>query len=248
MPREITSLQHPIVKYLVKLRKSRDFRREHNGALIAGKKLVSELGRDFPLKTLLIEMGAKALPVSSAETFHVTPEILKKITGLEAPEPYAAEIELPSKTNLKGKKFLLALDGVSDPGNLGTLIRSALALGWEGVFLTSGSADPYSDKALRAAKGATFHLPLVEGSSQELAELIEQEKLAVLLADMDGKNVETEKVSPPLLLVMGSESHGVKFKPSKATTLAIPMPGKTESLNVAIAGSILMYLLRARTP
>ncbi|MFI5335057.1 MAG: TrmH family RNA methyltransferase [Chlamydiales bacterium] len=244
MPREISSLQHPIVKYLTKLRKSRDFRRAQNRVLVAGKKIIVELARDFPLKTLIVERGAPPLEVSSDEIFAVTPAILKKITALEQPEPYAAEIALPARGTLSGKKFLLALDGVSDPGNLGTLIRSALALGWEGVFLTLGSADPFSEKALRAAKGATFYLPIVEGSNEDLAKLIAKEKLSVLLADMDGKNVEDEKITPPIILVLGGEAQGIKFAARDATTVSIPLAEKSESLNVAIAGGILMYLLR----
>lgn len=245
MFREITSLQHPIVKYLVKLRKSRDFRREQKSALIVGKKLVGELSRDFPLKTLIVEKGAPTPSIRASQMFMVPPPILKKITGVEEPEPIAAEIALPSPGNLGGEQFLLALDGVSDPGNLGTLLRTALALGWQGAFLCSGCADPFSEKALRAAKGATFYLPIFEGDEQTLTKLIEKEKLSVLLADMGGKNVSEEKVSTPLLLVLGSEAHGVKFRPSYGKTIAIPLEEKAESLNVAVAGGILMYLLRS---
>src|SRR5579872_4330388 len=134
--RDITSLQHPIVKHFVNLRKSRAFRREEGSALIVWTKLVKELAAHFPIKTLLMEKGSREIACKTENCFVVTPEILKKITGVETAEPYAAEIALPNPGNLKGKKFLLALDGIADPGNLGTLLRTALALGWEGVFIT----------------------------------------------------------------------------------------------------------------
>lgn len=237
---EITSLQHPVVKDLVKLRTSRAFRKERNAALISGRKLISELGS---VKTLLCTKEAKPLAVKAEKKLLVTPQILKKITGVEEPEPYAAEISLPAPGDLSGKKFLLALDKISDPGNLGTLLRTALALGWEGVFLLDGCVDPFNDKALRAAKGATFHLPLLEGTAEELLELIEKNGLRVYLSGMRGKRVETQKIEPPLILVLGSESHGVTFSPKEAITLTIPIQG-VESLNVATAGAILMHQMR----
>lgn len=239
---EITSLQHPIVKHFVKLRKSRSYRRECGTTVIVGKKLIQELSRHVPLKTLLTEPGVP--PLRAEKHFLVTPGIVKKITGLQEPEPYAAEVALPKPGNLAQKNFLLVLDGISDPGNLGTLLRTALALGWEGVFLTNGSADPFNEKALRAAKGATFHLPILEGSHEELAALIEKNRAAVYLADMRGKDVQTLTCKPPLMLILGSEAHGVAFTHTKATALSIPMQKEAESLNVAIAGGILMYALR----
>ena len=194
---EITSLQHPIVKHFVKLRNSRAFRKEQKSALIVGTKLVLELSSHTQLKTLFIENGAEQPPVKAAHIYYVTPEILKKITGLEQPEPYAAEVELPKPADLSQKKFLLALDGIADPGNLGTLIRTAYALGWDGIFICEGSADPFNDKALRAAKGATFHIPLSEGSFGELDQLIEKSNLSVYIADMDGQSVRSSKSPDP---------------------------------------------------
>ncbi len=242
---EITSLQNPIVKHFVKLRDSRSFRKAQNSVLIMGTKLVQELSKHHPLKTLLVEKGAAPPNIQAGQIYTVTPEILKKITGLEQPEPYAAEIALPASHDLSHKKFLLALDGISDPGNLGTLIRTAFALGWDGVFICEGSADPYNDKALRAAKGATFHLPLYEGSFQELDQLIEKNRLSVYIADMDGQKVGTQKFQSPFILILGSEAHGVQFKPkTRAQILSVPMREKMESLNVAVAGGILMYFMR----
>ena len=245
--REILSLQHPIVKHFVKLRKSRAFRQTEKSALIVGTKLVKEIAAHFPLKTLLVERGADLLRVNAAQVFLVTPGIMKKITGVEEPEPYAAEIALPERADISDKKFLLVLDGIADPGNLGTLMRTALALGWEGVFICEGSADPFNEKALRAAKGATFHLPICTGTHEELSQLIKKRKMSVYVADMHGTNIAREEIKTPLALILGSEARGVQFAAKEAHKVAIPMRPKMESLNVAVAGSILMYLMRGQT-
>ena len=85
---------------------------------------------------------------------------MKKISGMQTPEGLVVEIEMPKPAPLEGLKYLLALDGVSDPGNVGALLRTALALGWQGIFILDESCDPFNDKALRSARGATFRLPL----------------------------------------------------------------------------------------
>jgi TrmH family RNA methyltransferase len=240
--KEITSLQHPFIKHLVKLRTDRKYRNKEKQVLIAGCKLVREIS---PLKTVLVERGSAGFP-DAEEIIFVTREILKKITGLENPEPMAAVVAMPIPEKLEGKKYLLVLDGIADPGNLGTLLRTALALSWEGAFLITGSADPFNDKALRAARGATFRLPLFSGSWDELNAFIAKEKAQVYIASTDGESIETlKKTAPPLLLVLGNEAHGASGDvKQRFPTLSIPMQTSVESLNVAIAGAILMYHLK----
>lgn len=241
--KEITSLQHPIVKHLVLLRKERDYRKEKNRAFIAGRKLVVECSS--LITQLFLEIGTPVPPsIRPAEIVYVTPEILKKVSGLESPEPIAAEVSLPSSKSLEGKQRILALDGISDPGNLGTLLRSALALGWEGVFITTHSTDPFNEKAIRAAKGASFRIPLQVGSREELYALIEQSRMQALVADTGGEALSSLKIHSPLLLILGSESHGVSEEiKGRYPSVKIPID-QMESLNVASAGAILMYTLR----
>ena len=244
--KEITSLQHPLVKHLVKLRQERSYRREQRTALICGTKLVAEIGRERRLKVVLIEQGLSPLPgLMADEIYYVTPSILKKVTALESPEPFAAEVALPEPANLKGKRYLLALDGVSDPGNLGTLLRTALALGWEGVFLTENCCDPFNEKAIRAAKGATFRLPFTMGPVDALKKLIDGGKFKAYVADVKGKSVLEEKFPAPLMLILGNESQGVSSElASHYSLLSIPMAGNMESLNVAVAGGILLMEMK----
>jgi RNA methyltransferase, TrmH family len=235
----ITSLQHPIVKHLVKLRTNRSYRTSEKRVLIVGDNLVKEI----PLKILfavdVIPPGIKA-----EKSYVVTAAIMKKITGLEHPEGLAAEVEMPPEAAFESVKRLLVLDGVSDPGNMGTLIRTALALGWEGAYITANSCDPFNDKALRAAKGATFRLPLSFGSWDDLRGLLSRNQITPLAADMGGVNIQEIKRNQGIALILGNEARGISSEAeSLCTKVAIPMSGKMESLNVAVAGGILMYCL-----
>jgi TrmH family RNA methyltransferase len=245
----ISSLQHPLAKHLVKLRLNRDYRKQKNCALITGLKLIKEIANDIPLKTLLVEENYELPAFISQETvvYRVTNSLLKKISGLENPEPVAAEVTLPSFSELSGKNFLIVFDGIADPGNLGTLLRTALALGWEGVFLAPNCTDPFNDKALRAAKGATFRLPMQTGSWDDLKKMIRDKKIQPYVADMKGKSIEELKCKPPLMLILSNESLGASDEAKEISLpIAIPMSGKVESLNVAAAGAILMYELKKR--
>ncbi|SRR5581483_5800567 len=245
--KEITSLQHPLVKHLVNLRQDRNYRYTFKRVLLSGRKLIKELSRTTRLHTLLLEKGT--LPsVEADEVIYTTPEILKKVTGLENPEPIAAEIAMPEVQDLSSANFLLILDRISDPGNLGTLLRTARALGWDGAFLTQGSTDPYNEKTLRAAKGATFTLPWRSGTWEELDTLLNNKPFTVLAADASGKTLNGCVFSSPLALILGNESHGVSLEIKKnVESIAIPMMGRMESLNVASAGAILMHDLKERS-
>lgn len=242
--KEIFSSQHPLVKHLVKLRENRQYRYSSGRVLISGFKLIQELSEQFALRTLLIEKGSN-LRIKAKECFEIPAHLFKKITGLENPEPIAAEIDMPFSSDLLGTSFLLILDGVSDPGNLGTLLRTAKALGWDGAFLTAGSADPYNEKAIRAAKGATFTLPWRQGSFEELAEIVQKNNMTLFAADAAGEDFADCPTTIPLALALGNEGHGLDPQlKNRATLIAIPMRGQMESLNVATAGAIMMYQLR----
>ena len=153
----------------------------------------------------------------------------------------------PYGNPLTDKKWLVALDGVSDPGNLGTLLRTAIALGWEGVYILENSCDPFNDKALRAAKGATFKLPIAYGSWESLLKIAKANNLEIVASDMDGESPEDLDPNVGKLLIVGNEGLGLSDKAQKhAKRVTIPMSGNMESLNVAVAGGIMMYALKGR--
>ena len=235
--KEITSLQHPLVKYWSKLVQDSRFRKDEARALLEGKNCLPNL----PIERLIVT-DASLIPkgVQAKELYLVSDAIIKKITQVQSPEGIIAELALPKMTPLTGAKRVVVADRIQDPGNLGTLIRSSLAFGWEGLFLLPGSVDPFNDKALRAAKGATFSLPLFSGTWEELALL----ELPVVVADTRGEAPSAFSPSS-MALVLGNEAQGAAVPnsiPYRKVTLA--MHGATESLNVAIAGSILLYLFQ----
>lgn len=230
LTRELKSLQHPIVKHLVRLRTNRKYRAEKNATLVIGNKLTREL----PCTQIYTSD-----PEEKAD-IHVTPEIVKKITGLKHPQSLIAEVPLPKQSTLINLKKILVLDNIQDPGNLGNLLRTALALGIEGVLLLPGTADPFSDKALASAKGATFHLPLRQGTLEDLKQIIQTNNLIPFVADTHGAPMCT--LSAPIALILGNEGSGPSPEVAALSRpITIPMAANSESLNVATAGAILMH-------
>lgn len=230
-PKRITSLQHPAVLHWVQLRLERAYREEKERVLIAGQKMVRELPLEVLITVEPSDMAAK-------EKYIVSEAILKKITGLNQPDGFAAEVLLPKPQNLERKKFLVILDQIGDPGNLGTLLRTALALQWEGVIVTPGTVDLFNDKALRAGKGAQFHLPYARMTAEEMGQLHHH----FYTADIEGEPLPTASFQAPMALILSSEAHGPRSKMGRKIT--IPMHGKVESLNVAASGAILLYAMR----
>lgn len=246
MAKIITSLQHPLVKHLVKLRDNRHYRDTEKSVMIEGRAIVAEVCSKQPAKVLLTTT-LESIPknVLADEIVLINDAILQKISGVQSPDNLIAEVTMPTHHSMKGLQWVIAFDGISDPGNLGTLLRTALALGWQGAFLLDNSCDPFNDKALRAAKGATFRLPMTMGNWKQLKEVITLNHLKAFVADTTGVSLSTVAKQDSILLVLGSEAHGPSQESlALCEKICIPMPGEMESLNVAVAGGILMYLLK----
>jgi len=232
MSDKISSLSHTLVKHLLKLRKDADYRQATQSCLVMGKKAISEAMR-----------YAKPKHILSSDPSHiqVSEEVFKKITGLTSPEPMLAEFPLPQPQSLQDVPSLLVLDRVTDPGNLGSLLRSALALGWGGVFFLPHCVDPFNDKVLRASKAALFSLPYTTGHLQDLFALAPH--FSAYVADLTGNELNKTFPSKRPLLVLSHESQGVSAELQDfGTKITIPIKNM-ESLNVAAAGAILMYEL-----
>lgn len=235
MAKKIESLQHPLVKHLVNLRQDRAYRYEQQRVFVEGKNMIKEL------KGAIRLFSIDDFPIDAEEKIVVSPAVMQKISGVKTPEGLIAEVEMPKNSSLLEKRFLLAIDGIGDPGNLGTLLRTALALGWEGAFILEGSCDPYNEKALRAAKGATFRLPLCQGTW----DMVLQSPLPRYVADLEGESLYEYKPQEGALLVLSRESAGASDKAlSLCRKITIPMSGEMESLNAGVAGGILMYAMR----
>lgn len=265
----ITSPSNDYVKRCTKLRTSGRFREQEGSVLVVGQTPISELSHEVPnlnLKTLLWAGKEEDMPAGwgASMTMRVNEMVMRKVAGLQSATGIlaAAEIGLPEHADFAGMNVgqldrLLVLDGVQDPGNLGTLLRTATALGWQGAFLLPGCCDPFNDKALRASRGAAFKLPFAVGEWQDLQAVLSHHHLTCLAAMPQetgtGEVPATEKEFRPeswherlgnarVALVLGSEGRGVSEAVRKNSVgVAVPMvPGSMESLCVSQAGAILL--------
>lgn len=226
---KLASRDNPYVKHLSKLIVDSAYREEHQKCVVMGQQLVDEL-------TPLVSGTLFSTAPCDKPYVEISDAVAAKIGS-----SYFAEFHIPKAPLPKICRKILALDGVGDPGNLGTLLRTALALGWEGVLLLPGCCDPFNDKALRASKGALFKLPYKKSSWDDFDQLANEQRLIPVAADLHGAKPEFQE---KCILILGSEGRGLSDEAKKrAKKITIPLKGEMESLNVAAAGAILMYLL-----
>ncbi|MBI5274786.1 MAG: RNA methyltransferase [Chlamydiales bacterium] len=189
----------------------------------------------------LIDSRFTTIPI-----YLTTEENIKKISGVAHPEKIIAEVCIPPFQSLHEKNKIIVLDSLQDPGNVGTLMRSALAFGFDGMYLIEPIVDPYNDKVIRSSKGAVFSLPLQRGSLDDFIKWALTTRATIFRADLKGKTMEDISSNPThcTILILGNESKGIDDAIKQISIpITIPISDKTESLNVAIAGSILMYSL-----
>lgn len=237
----ISSTQNPIVQHLKRLAEDSHYRREQKELLIEGKKLVLEALEMGSIKRGFFKEG---LSLPGIDHTSLTEAPIQKISELKTSEGYLATVEYPMNCSLSGLKKILVLDKIQNPNNMGALIRSAVAFGFEGLFIVGGSCDPYSPKVIRASMGAVLKVPICLGTHEELEKLALENNLSIYMADAKGAPCEEIEIKSPMLLVLGNESKGPSFNPTQdIQKVALPIQN-VESLNVSIAGSLLMYLMR----
>lgn len=181
--------------------------------------------------------------MSGAEcpVFELAPHVMERIASTESPQPVLAVLrmrELPV-ASLAGSSLVVVCDRVSDPGNLGTILRSCEAAGVDGIVLVTGSVDPYNPKVVRASAGALFHVPVV--SDVALPDLRHLGMPLVGTSSHQGAAYTATDLTLPFALVMGSEAHGVDPQIPIDTWLTIPHAGRAESLNVAMAATVVVF-------
>jgi len=240
----ITSSTNPYIKQIVKLRKDKKYRTKEKKALIVGKKALQDVQKSQKIHTLITTKKIHARWLKARQVLVVSKEIMKKITNVKNPEDVAGVVEYSEK-DIKNKEFVLILDNISDPGNMGALIRSANAFDFDLIICTKNCCDPYSDKALRAAMGSTFFIPIIILTYNEIVSFVHANKLHAYLADIKGENLEKVIFQRPFCLILSNEAKGPSaFAKKISKKVTIPIKKDIDSLNVAIAGSICMYLAR----
>ena len=233
---KIKSLQNSRVKHLARLHQKK-YRDKHNEVLIEGEHLLEELRKtDFDFLTI---------GLTEDYDWEITREIAQKISQTESG---SVSFALLKKPTMKEHSFsrLLLLDGVQDPGNVGTIIRTAYSFGFDAVYASQDSADAWNDKAIRASQGAVFHIPYKRTDLKDVIALLQENKVPVYATHMDAKTIEMDQLpSTPIAVVMGSEGQGVSDEVLKCVNgyFKIPMT-YFESLNVAVAAGIICYYLR----
>lgn len=212
------------------------YRYEKQRVIVSDNKVIEEISKKYPPITLLSENP------KGENQIKITGDILKKITKLPSFTGDLAEFAMPPFLTFEGADRLLILDGISDPGNMGTLLRSAVALNFTSIYFLPSCSDPFNDKALRSAKGAPFFAKLYMGTHDIILDWASKKKAPLYTATMQGTPLNTVKFNSPFALILGNESRGISpiFK-EKGVAISIPMSPSVESLNVAIAGSIIMY-------
>ena len=243
----LTSLKNPKVQSWRSL-KDRKGRKETGCFLVEGRKMVEEALRSaFPVEAVLVdESRLEELYLPGNVPVYALPEhVLAAVCDTKTPQGVAAVVRMTNNAALGSR--LVALDGVQDPGNVGTIIRTADAAGLDGVLLSAQCADAFSPKVLRATMGSVFRMGIrvTEDLPGELTRLKEA-GFSVLSSQLDGTPFyEREPVGERFCLVIGSEGNGVTPEVQQVAThrVKLPMRGGAESLNAAVAAGIMMYEL-----
>lgn len=246
----IQSVQNPKIKKARSLRRRRVRLREGKlfveGLRLIEDALLSECKPELLFFTPnAFNHGRQSQIVSRWQqvAWEVSDKVMMELTETVTPQGIAAILSLPVLAWPAQPTFLLVVDQLRDPGNMGTLLRSAAAAGVEGVIVPKGSVDPWNDKVLRAGMGAHFRLPIRDGLAwQEIEPLLAG--LSVRLADAQGESSYDEvNWCQPSALIVGGEAEGAS-KPaiSQASELiSIPMAHAVESLNAGVAGSVILF-------
>lgn len=248
--KSIISRDNPTFKQLKKLADSARERRKAGQTLLDGVHLVDACLQAGMTPQLLVvsESGVSHPEVSAllarGDAFHticLPDPLFAEITPVETPVGLVAVIETPSLPVPAKPGFALMLEDLQDPGNLGTILRSAAAAGVQVVWLSTGCVDAWSPKVLRAGMGAHFSLPIVERA--DLHEAVARFQGITLAACLGGESLYTLDLTSQVAFLIGNEGAGLSAELMQAVSkrFTIPMPGRIESLNAAAAASISMF-------
>lgn len=265
MMEQITSVKNNRVKLWASL-KQKKFRNSEGLYLAEGVRLVEEaVEAGAPITDILIsgDVGSgkfdKIITLAqgmNVNLYEVNDMILEHVSDTKTPQGVVAVVKM-SKGDpaafVKNKQnpLYLVLDGIQDPGNLGTMIRTADAVGATGVFLGRSCVDLYNPKVVRATMGSLYHLPVFEVELGEFLSQLQAQGVKVVGTAVDAQQtVFQADLTGATALVIGSEAHGLSPEVAEKveTKMSLPMPGRAESLNAAIASSVMMYeALRQRS-
>ena len=244
MTEYISSRKNPLLQQVKKLLSSKK-EREAAGLFVAdGTKLLAEAVKYYPgLETVILSEGVDAEVPEHVRLVRVPEDVMASISPMETPQGALFLCRLPEKRAFQPKAGMQLLDGIQDPGNIGTILRTADALQVQ-VALLEGCADPYSHKVVRASMGAVFRTPVIQTTWEKAREACAAAGIPVGVTALSDRAKDLRKANlPQMAVVIGSEGRGVRKEILDAADaeLIIPMNPRCESLNAAIAASIVMW-------
>jgi TrmH family RNA methyltransferase len=245
----ITSPRNPHVRALRALQDRRE-RAQAGRAVVTGLRLVDTALRLGRVEELLVVPGAGPEVDALAQRARalgvvvqpVSQRVLEAVSDVKTPQPVAAVVRLPQTVPLERLRWrwLAVADGLQDPGNLGALVRTAHAAGFDAVAVLPNTADPFHPRALRGSAGSCLALPLASASPEEVCRAAR-----VWVADPRGEvDYRQADYTPPVALVFGSEAAGARHAWPGARTVRVPLAPGVESLNVTAAAAVLLYEAR----
>lgn len=240
----ISSRKNPLLQQVKKLLSSKK-ERENTGLFVAdGTKLLQEAVKYYPgLDTVILSDGVEAEVPEHVRLIRVPEDVMASISPMEAPQGALFVCRMPERTQFHPKPGMLLLDGIQDPGNVGTILRTADALDGP-VVLMEGCADPYNWKTVRASMGAVFRAPVVQATWPEVRDACKNAGIPIGVTSLSDRAVDIRNTNlSPMAMVIGSEGRGVRQEILDAADaeLIIPMNPHCESLNAAIAAAIVMW-------
>lgn len=250
MFKEIQSKDNGFIKSIKKY-KEKKYRNIDGKFIVEGIKLIEEAMRaHWNIDYIFFdEREAEKAEIlkdaceTNTEIIKVSKDIIKILSSTENPQGILAVVEKKSPEILIQEGFYILIDKVQDPGNMGTIIRSAHGSGAKGIILTKGTVDIYNDKVLRSTMGSMFHIPIFE-ESKDIVDVLKEKDYRFLVSSLQtDKNFYEENLKGNIVICVGNEGNGVSDEIYKLADIKvkIPMPGGAESLNVSVASSIMMF-------
>ena len=247
----ITSRQNPLLVHIRKLEASRSYRRACGEFVAEGTKLLEEAAAWWPeLRAVVRREGVTLCDLpEQVRVVTVPADVLRSISTVDTPQGAVFVCGLPQESTADLKPGTLLLDSIQDPGNLGTILRTADALGVP-VALLDGCADPYSFKTVRASMGAVFRMDVPQITEEDALAQCREKKLMLTVTALDDRAVDIRDADlSNAVAVIGSEGQGVRKSLLRAAenSVIIPMQPHCESLNAAVAAAIVMWQMKNRT-
>ena len=247
MEERISSRKNPLLQQVKKLLTSRSERRKTGLFVGDGVKLLEEAVKyGAELQAVILSEGVEASVPQGVRTVRVPEDVMASISPMEAPQGAMFLAKIPAQQDFRPKKGMLILDGVQDPGNIGTILRTADAMDVS-VVLLDGCADPWSWKVVRSTMGAAFRAPVFQAGWGEVLEKCREAGIPIGVTALSDRAVDIRSADlSEMALVIGSEGRGVRKEvlENADRELIIPMNPHCESLNAAIAAAIVMWEIR----